>query len=398
MEALWTPLFSFAVFALAFGIGDIVANKTKALISSVIIGCTVFLVGYLTGIIPTTAIDSTGLTSMMSACGIALMIVNLGTMMNLEELIREWKTVVIALVGLVGLAAFAFTIGALIFGREWALIGSAPISGGLIATIMASDAANAAGRGELAAYATLLCAFQMFAGMPIASAMLKKEGKRLLASGAQVATTSTTSSGKKINIKLIKAWPASMQSGNFTIAKLAVVAVISVWLSNMTIRNGSQLINQNVMFLIMGVLFTELGFLDKTSLQKSNAFGFLSLALMSILPGNFKSIDVPSLLKMIWPIVGMLVFSAVFIVVASAIAGKVLRVSFPMSAAIGVCCLLGYPCTQIVVEETLTALNLDAEQTEMVRSQLLPKMLVSGFTTVTIASVVFAGIIVPLIF
>lgn len=397
MEALWTPLFGFAVFALAFGIGDIVANKTKAMISSVIVGCTVFLVGYLTGIIPTTAVDSTGLTSMMGACGIALMIVNLGTMMNLEELIREWKTVVIALVGLVGLAAFAFTVGALLFGREWALIGSAPISGGLIATIMASDAANAVGRGELAAYATLLCAFQMFAGMPIASAMLKKEGKRLLASGAQAAST-TADSGKKINIKLIKAWPASMQSGNFTIAKLAVVAVISVWLSNLTIHNGSQIINQNVMYLIMGVLFTELGFLDKTSLQKSNAFGFLSLALMSILPGNFKSIDVPSLLKMIWPIVGMLVFSAVFIVLASAIAGKVLHISFPMSAAIGVCCLLGYPCTQIVVEETLTALNLDAEQTEMVRSQLLPKMLVSGFTTVTIASVVFAGIIVPLVF
>ena len=89
MEALWTPLFSFTVFVVIFALGDVVANKTKAMVSSVIVGCVVYLVGFLTGIIPSTSVDSTFLPNIMSTFGIALLITNLGTMMNLEELIRE---------------------------------------------------------------------------------------------------------------------------------------------------------------------------------------------------------------------------------------------------------------------------------------------------------------------
>lgn len=394
MEAMWTPLFSVMVFAVVFAVGDIVANKTKAMISAIIVGCVAYMAGYLTGIIPTTSIDSTGLPALMSSFGIALILVNLGTMMNLDELIREWKTVLIALVGLVGIAAVALTVGSLLFGREWSILGAAPISGGLIATIIASDAANELGRGDLAAYVTLLCAFQMFAGIPVASAMLKKEAKRLLAAGDLTVADTSDAGGRKINIRVIKSWPASMQSPTVTIAKLAIVAVIGTQLSTLT--NG--FINANIMYLLMGVLFYELGFLDKSSLQSAGAFGFLMLALFSILPGNFKTIDVPSLISMIWPIVGMLVLCSIGIALLSALMGKVLKVSAPMSIAIGVCCLFGYPGTQIVTEEVLTSLNVSEEQKEALRSRLLPKMIVSGFTTVTIASVVFAGIIVPMVF
>ena len=398
---MWTALFSFTILALVFGIGDIVSNKTKAILSGTIVGCVVYLVGYLTGIIPTDSVDSTFLPSLMSSFGIALVITNLGTMMNLEELIREWKTVVISLAGLVGVAVIAFTVGSWVFGREWALLGSAPISGGLIATVMASDAANAAGRGDIAAYVTLLCAFQMFVGLPIASFALKKEAARLLNSGALKIGEKTVEAGptKKFNIKIIKKWPDSMRSSTITLAKVAMVALISVWLSDLTKFGGdSQFINQNVMFLIMGVVFTELGFLEKNALQSAGAFGFLMIGTLSILPGNFKSIDLPSLINMIWPIVGMLLFSAVGIAILSSIAGKIIGVSPYISIAIGVCCLFGYPCTQIVTEEVLTSLRQNEEVTEAVRSELLPRMLVGGFTSVTIASVVFAGIVVPMVF
>ena len=101
---------------------------------------------------------------------------------------------------------------------------------------------------------------------------------------------------------------------------------------------------------------------------------------------------------MIWPIVGMLLFSAVGIAILSSIAGKIIGVSPYISIAIGVCCLFGYPCTQIVTEEVLTSLHQNEEVTEAVRSELLPRMLVGGFTSVTIASVVFAGIVVPMVF
>ena len=393
MEAMWTPLFSFMVFTVIFALGDVVANKTKAIISAMIVGCVLFLVGYLTGFIPTGAVESTGLTTITSNFGIALLLVHMGTTMNIDELLREWKTVLVALAGLVGLAAVALTVCAMLFGREWAILGSAPISGGLIATIIASDAANELGRGDLAAYVTLLCAFQFFAGLPVASIMLKKEAGRILGNG-ELSAAAEGGSARKLNIRVIKSWPKSMQSYTFLIAKMAIVAVIASKLSALT----GGVINVNIMYLLMGVVFCELGFLEKNVLAKAGAANFMMLALFSILPGNFKSVNIPMLLDMIWPIVGMLVICSVGIVIFSVVMGKVLKVSAPLAAAIGVCCLIGYPGTQIITDEVITALDLSPEDSELMRSKLMPKMIVSGFTSVTIASVAFAGIIVPMVF
>ena len=69
-----------------------------------------------------------------------------------------------------------------------------------------------------------------------------------------------------------------------------------------------------------------------------------------------------------------------------------------MSIAIGCTALIGYPLTQILTEEVLSVLDIDEETKQKLNNALLPKMLVGGFTTVTIASVVFAGIVVPMIF
>ena len=60
--------------------------------------------------------------------------------------------------------------------------------------------------------------------------------------------------------------------------------------------------------------------------------------------------------------------------------------------------MLGYPSTQIVTDDVCKALECSDEEKEKIRNYLLPKMLVAGFTTVTIASVAFAGIVAPTIF
>ena len=45
------------------------------------------------------------------------------------------------------------------------------------------------------------------------------------------------------------------------------------------------------------MLFTRLGFLEKESLQKSNAYGFCLMGLMFMLPGSLASISPSSLLS-----------------------------------------------------------------------------------------------------
>lgn len=410
METLWTPLFAFMIFTLCFGLfGDIIARKTKAIISAIIVGCIIYLIGFLTGIIPTTAVDDTGITVVMSNFGIALMITNLGTLINLKDLIREWKTVIISCVGLIGIAIVAFTIGSWLFGRDYALTSAPPLSGAIIATILTTDAANAAGRPDLAAFATLVCAMQMFVGLPLASKALKIEANRFLKENNlshSSITNQTTSTAKEkpkewdINFKILKELPQWMQTPGIILFKLSFVAIIATLLSNLTMfgERTTPLLNVNIAYLLCGIIATEIGFLETNALTKANCFGFLMLGTLAILPGNFKSVTWASLSEMIIPLIGMLLLSAIGIIIMSIIAGKIFGYSPAISAACGLTALFGYPCTQIITDEVVESLSINQEEKKRIHQHLLPKMLIAGFTTVTIASVIFSGIIIPMIF
>ena len=65
--------------------------------------------------IPASSIDDTGLTALASNFAIMLILVGMGTMIHIKELMAQWKTVMVALVGLVGLALCSFTISSWLF-------------------------------------------------------------------------------------------------------------------------------------------------------------------------------------------------------------------------------------------------------------------------------------------
>lgn len=401
MGILWTPLFGFVVFTLAFGlIGNFFVVKTKGIISACLVGCAIYLFGNLTGIIPGDSIANTGIPAMMGSFGLALMITNLGTMLDTKTFLREWKTVIISIAGLVGIAAIAFSVGSWIFSREYALCAASPISGGIIAAILTADAVNAAGRSDLATYAVLINSLQLFVGIPITSQCLKKETARLLQGGLNNSQTASVDTAEgRTKRKLIRL-PAWMDSADLILFRVALVALIAQVASKLTILPGrtDALLNVNIAYLIFGVLFTEIGFLRKESLQNAGSMGFLTICLVALLPGNFANATWEGVRACLLPMVGMLLLGGIGIAIFSIIAGKFLGYSVPMSIAIGCTALIGYPLTQILTEEVLSVLDIDEETKQKLNNALLPKMLVGGFTTVTIASVVFAGIVVPMIF
>ena len=406
MENLWTPLFSLTVFLIVFAVGDAVSYKTKGLISGVIIAAIVYIAGYWTGIIPTSSIASTGLPTMLTAFMIPLLLVNLGTSISISQLLAEWKTVAIALIGLVGLALISFTLSSMLFTREYALSASSPIAGGTIAAIITNEAAVAAGKPEFGAFAMLVVSFQMFIGMPVSSFMLKKEAERLLSNKQLLAVGATdapeATGKKKFSLRVMGDGPVQYQTTAIITMRVAIIAVIAYFISNLTVIPGSNptnyILNPNVAYLLFGIIFGEMGFLVKNGLQKAGIYGFTMLCLYSLTPNSFTSVTPQALLDMALPLVGTLILGAIGIAIFSVIAGKFLGYSVYMSTAIGMCALMGYPGTQIVTDDVVNALSASSEEKAAVSNVLLPRMLVGGFTTVSIASVVFAGIITPLIF
>lgn len=91
-------------------------------------------------------------------------------------------------------------------------------------------------------------------------------------------------------------------------------------------------------------------------------------------------------------LVGVLILGIVGILVGSFAAGKVLKISAPMAMAIGMNCLVGFPYNYMLSTEAIRSVAKNDQEKEFLTQKIVPVMLVGGFTTVTIGSVIFAGI------
>ncbi len=400
---MWTPLMCFAVIAVIYVVSEFISNKTNGYVSSLVIASLVFIAGFWSGVLPADVTTKSVLPGLMVAFGVPLLITNLGTIIDLEDILSEWKTVVIALTGLGGIAIICFTIGTALFGREYALTAAPPISGGTIAGIIVSDIAKAAGRPELGAFAILVLAFQGFCGMPIATLCLKKEINDKLKRGELDGAVAKKTKIKLPAMRLLRDVPKKYDTSTMNFAKLSIVAVIAYFVAIKTMIPGSSpanyWLNPNIAFLLFGLIFARINFLPKNAIAKAGADGMLMFAMLGMLPGNFATITPAQLLDMLAPIAGLLGLSAVGIAIVAVVTGKMVGYSPAMSIAIGITAMIGYPGTQILSNEAVASMEgATEEQRQRALEHILPKMIVGGFTTVTIASVAFAGIIAPMIF
>ncbi len=392
----FTPLICITVIAVTFVIGEYLGRRTKGYISSMVFACFIAMGLFWSGLVPKTiAIDST-LTATLGACGTAFLLVNMGTSLDIEQLIQEWKTVVVCLVGLVGLGALAFTVAQAIFGRDYALTAAPVVSGGLIAYQIVSEVAAGVGRPELGGFAALVMAFQSMLGMPIASFCLKKELIQQQKDGKLTAEYVASKQGFKLpDTKLFPDVSAAADTFTMKFAKLGIAAVISWALSTFVLK----FINVNIMYLLIGILLRKINFLPKSPLTSAGGYGYIMLCMYSLLFNGFSSVSPQAFLAMIVPIIGNLVIGAIGIAIGSLIAGKIVGYNPFVSIACGVTALFGYPGTEILSREVCASMTeFTEEERGYALDYVMPKMIVGGFTTVTIASVVFAGIIAPLIF
>lgn len=391
----WTPLVCFAIILVVFCVSEWLSSKTNGYISAMVFAAVIALALFWTNLIPKTVAADSTLMATLNAYGVALLIVNMGTTIDLENLLSEWKTVLICCAGLVGLGILAFTAGVALFGREYALCAAPPISGGVIAYQIVAEVATAAGRLDLAGYAALIMGLQSMIGMPISSFCLKKELAKMKAENRFSAEGETKSTFKLPETNLFKDPKGVFDSPTYKFFKLAFAAVLATVLSNLT---GGAL-NVNVSYLIVGVVLRKINFLQKNMLQSAGGYGICMMAIYSLMFNGFAGISPSDLMRMIVPIVGMFALGVVGIGLLAAIAGKIVGYSPAVAIAVGMTALYGYPGTEILTREVVGSMNnFTEEEKAKAMDYVMPKMIVGGFTTVTVASVVFAGIIAPMIF
>jgi membrane protein len=156
--------------------------------------------------------------------------------------------------------------------------------------------------------------------------------------------------------------------------------------------NAGFSIHALVYCLVFGVIFTEIGFLDRQVLNKANSFGLTILALMAFIFDGLKNATPQMLAQVAGPLFGVIFIGVIGLVIFAVIAGKILGESIPMSISIAMNALYGFPPNFVLTEEAIHSLTDNKDKMEYLNQIMMPKMLVGGFTSVTIASVIIGGI------
>ena len=380
-----------AVIFVVFAAGDMISAKTKAIVSMLLVASVVFLVGFWTGVFPTTMFADSTLLSMAGLL-VTMLLVHLGTTIKLRDFGAQWRTVIIAAVACIAISAAVYFIGQLIIDRGFALVGAPILSGGVVATLQMQEMAQKADLPQLAVFATLVMCAQGFVGYPVASLCLKSEAKRIKAQldagELSVASQDAEKAAAASRKKLIPALPAKYNTPNVVLAKVVLVALLSVFVSSLF----HDAVNKLVWCLIFGVLCKELGFLDEDALGKANATGIVMPIITLSIFTNLASATPEMVVSMVVPLLVVIAIGTVAFAVVSILIGKIFHYSWQMSVAIGSSCLFGFPGTVIISNEVSESTGTTPEEKAYSNAQIMPKMLVAGMVTVSITSVLVAGV------
>lgn len=391
---------AFVICALVYLIGEWVSNATKAWVPSVFVTAAVMLIGYWT-VLPETLISDSQLIPFGSTIGIYLLITHMGTIISIKQLKEQWKTIVVCLAGLAGMCIACLVICPLVMPREYVIAGLPPLTGGIVAAVTMQDAAKAAGLPEAALFAIAMYCVQGFAGYPLTAVCLQYEGKKLIGKyragemgtdkGAVKAADDINDGNVAAKKKLIPEIPAKWNGPVMIFIRMGIVAWLATQLGTISFPFIGK-ISGAVYALVLGIICTTIGFLDNNSLNKANSYGIIMFALMMYVFDGLKDATPAMLGSVIGPMIILIVVGVAGMAIFEFVVAKLLKMSFALALANGLTALYGFPPNAIITENTCKAIGKDDAEVDFLMSQMYPSMIVGGFVTVTITSVIIAGV------
>lgn len=372
---------------LFFGIGDILGVLTKAKLSAVFVSLMLFLVSFLTGIIPPDIIQRAELAG-MGKWAMGFLIFGMGTSLNIKELIREWRTVVTAVLSMLVLMVAAVALIPLI-GYEETIVSIPILNGGIIATQIMSTAAMDKGFHIAAALGTVLYAVQKFFGTPMASYFGLRAARATLAEYRRTGINPNKPVEEAEEHKETFFERYKKYYGNF--ACLAIVAFFA-WVSFVIGKYTG--LSYTIWALILGAVMGSTGTIPPKILEYSKTSGLFNVAVFATIIPSLAKIKVEDLVVLSYStvVVFILTFITLFLFFYLLPLWKLLG-SKDLAMGVSVCQLLGFPATYLVANEVATATAENEEERQVVLDMLMPKYLVAGFATVTTFSIITAGIL-----
>lgn len=400
---MYNFMLAFVACAAAYIIGEVVSTMTKAWVPSVFVTAVVMLIGYWT-VFPETLVTDSVLIPFGSTLGIYLCLTHMGTVISIKQLVEQWKTIVVCLAGLAGMCALCLVICPLVMDKAYVISGLPPLTGGIIAAVTMQEAAAEKGLADAALFAIAMYCVQGFAGYPLTAVCLQLEGKKMLqayrsgdlkviaASNKVDAVNGKLETEAAPKKKLIPPLPGKWNSNAVIFLRLGIVGFLATQCGNIVIPGLNMKISGAVWALVLSVIATTIGFLEEDSLNKAHSYGIVMFALMMYVFDGLKTSTPEMLAGVILPMIILIIVGVFGMGVLCFVISKILRMPFLLSYATALTALYGFPPNAIITESTCAALAQTPEEKDYLMSQMFAPMIVGGFTTVTITSVIIAGI------
>ena len=375
---------SLTILLVIYAIGELISRKTNGIIDTVLTISILALIGFWAGILPKNLFSNSGVEAFGMAV-VGLMLTSLGTTINLAELKRQWKVVLIAILGAVGSCILIVLVALLADRKNFGIVGAPIFAGGNAATLVLLNALRAKNMQLLSTYALAVLTFQNLIGIPVATYALRKEAQRFLNSGE-------TESTEKVQSKLTQKrrplqLPTIFDTPVINLAKLGLVASLSYGVS--LLIHGT--INYLVLCFVFGIIFYQLGFLSDGIIDKTASGGMITFLVTIVILGSLANTTPKTVLAVLGPLLVCLIVGTVGVLITAIISAKFFNVSREMAVALGMTCTFGFPTTMILSQEVAASAGQNNAERTTLENYFLPKMLTAGLVTVTLISVFFAG-------
>lgn len=384
-----------ATIVLAFiALGEVASIWSRARIPGLLVAMLgVFAVAKI-GIIPDTVIDDSQLLVVYSVLVTALL-VHMGSLIPLPTMLKQWRSVVIALSGMAVAVLLLWALITPIIGFAHFVAGAGPLAGGIVATGITTEGLKAHDLApSLVVLPAMVLMLQSLPAMPLTNFLLRKFAIKIRDSGeleklaAEMKAGEEKDAQKKTLVKL----PTVLVDN-----ELFMLFVVMVGASVATALSIPTQIPSSILGLLIGIVATALGLTPQRVLEKSSSFGIAMAGVIAVVMAPLVEASVKDVLAALLPVVVILIIGVTGIVVGGLAATKLLRMRGGLGMSVALTAMYGFPADYLLTNEVARSVGRDDDERKALLDVMLPPMLVGGFTSVSAGSVVIASVLVGLL-
>lgn len=388
MSAVTATLIILAIIAL----GEVFSIISRAKIPTLLVVVVVFFTLLQTGVLPKDILAASTFTVVGAVLQPAIL-VHMGTLIPLKVMKQQYKAVIITLIGITISCVLMLVAVPIFFDYQTAVAGAGPLTGGIIAYLVTAEGLQAQGLTALVAIPAIILSLQQLIGMPISSWMLRRHGLKLLKemdeNKAFVAATVAEENDDTAPEKRKSLFPDKlMQSHFFVLFLIFIGSALAVWLGELT---G---ISYSLFGLAIGIIGSAIGFFPDNALERSNGFSIAMVGLIFVVMESLVDVTVADILAVLPAVSVILIIGTLGLLLGGFLGSKLFKWDYNKGVPVVLTAMYGFPGDYLITQEVSRSVGRNKEEEAMILNQLLPPMLMGGFASVSIGSVVIASILV----